>query len=105
MRLFSAVLFFASLLIVSTGMAAELLGRPTAPMPGSATPQPYAQPQVRPLGPSITSPPLLNTPSRRQPLSVPQPLPRDKPLQQLQPQRERNSPHPAEELDGLERAK
>lgn len=101
MRIFPLII--ALLLFPSSWLgAAELL---RSPPPGTATPQPYAQPQVRPLGRSATSPPLLSVPAQRQPLSVPQPLPRDKPLPQLQHPREQNSAHPAEDLDSLERAR
>ncbi|MGL4318655.1 MAG: hypothetical protein ACRCTL_18820 [Pseudomonas sp.] len=101
MRIFPLII--ALLLFPASWLsAADLLRSPPA---GTATPQPYAQPQVRPLGRSATSPPLLNTPSQRQPLNAPQPLPRDQPLPQLQHQREQNSAHPAEDLDSLERAR
>ncbi|MBC9250193.1 hypothetical protein A9179_07890 [Pseudomonas alcaligenes] len=100
MRLFS--LLIALLLLPTSWLAAAELLR--SPMPGSATPQPYAQPQVRPLGRSISNPPLLNNPSRPRPLSVPQPLPKDQPLPQLQEQPERRPPSSTEKLQRLERA-
>lgn len=105
MRLFSCLLLTTSLFAASAGMAAELLGRPTAARPGTATPQPYAQPQVRPLGRSISNPPLLNTPSQPRPMGVPRPLPKDKPLPQLQEQPERSPPHSAEKLERLEKTR
>ncbi|MBB2495109.1 hypothetical protein [Aquipseudomonas ullengensis] len=93
---------FALLLgLLSTGSlsAAELLRVPVAPAsgsPGTATPQPYGQPQVRPLG-SGNRPPLLNNPAQPRPMNTPAPLPKDQPLPQLEEQR-RNIQHPAENL-------
>ena len=102
MRFFPVLIALLTLFPTSWLVAGELL---RSPPPGSATPQPYAQPQVRPLGPSVSNPPLLNTPTQRRPLDTPQALPRDKPLPQLQHQRDQNSAHPAEDMDSLERAK
>lgn len=70
-------------------------------LPGTATPQPYARPEVRSITPTPhNSPPLLVDPQRRRtPLSTPQPLPRDEPLPQLESERRRQQQHPAESMD------
>jgi hypothetical protein len=71
-------------------------------LPGTATPQPYAQPQVRGISPvPRSSAPLLVNPGQPQPripLSSPQPLPRDQPLPSLETQRRSQERHPAESI-------
>nr|WP_286946960.1 hypothetical protein [Pseudomonas sp. UBA6718] len=75
--------FFACLLLLPS---AQTLAQPPG-LPGTATPQPYAQPQIRtlPAAPR-SSPPLL----------APQPLPRDQPLPQLDTRRNPQSAKPAD---------
>lgn len=99
MRLFLVLVVCAGLLPIAPLSAADLLRRPAAGSPGSATPQPYSQPQVRPLGNSNRNPPLLNSPMQHRQMAPPQPLPKDRPLPQLEPQRQANPQHPAEQLD------
>lgn len=99
MRLFLVFALCAVLLHVDPLLAAEPLRRPSAGLPGTATPQPYSQPQVRPLGNSNRNPPLLNSPAQHRQMAPPQPLPKDRPLPQLEPQRQANPQHPAEQLD------
>lgn len=72
-------------------------------MPGTPTPQPYAQPQIRslPMTPQ-GSPPLLvkpGQPSSRVPAAAPRPLPKDQPLPALETQRRSQQSHPAESID------
>ena len=99
MRLFLMFALCVGLLQTAPLSAADLLGRPAAGSPGTATPQPYSQPQVRPLGNSNRNPPLLNSPAQQRQMAPPQPLPKDRPLPQLEPQRQANPQHPAEQLD------
>ncbi|MBB1519385.1 hypothetical protein [Aquipseudomonas guryensis] len=99
MRLFIVFALSAGLLQIAPLSAADLLRRPTSGSPGTATPQPYSQPQIRPLGSSNRNPPLLNSPAQPRPLTPPQPLPKDRPLPQLEQQRKANPQHPAEQLD------
>jgi len=70
-------------------------------LPGTPTPQPYGQPQLRSTPPvPRSSPPLLVNPQRpHTPLSTPQPLPKDQPLPQLETQRRAQEKHPAESID------
>lgn len=98
MRNFPLFALLSGLLATTSLPAAELLV-PVAPAsgaPGTATPQPYGQPQVRPLGGGNRAP-LLNTPTQPRPLDSPVPLPKDQPLPQLEEQ-QRNRQHPAENL-------
>ena len=99
MRLFLLFTLCAGLLHADPLLAAEPLRRPSAGLPGTATPQPYSQPQVRPLGSGNHHPPLLNNPAQPRSLTPPQPLPKDRPLPQLEPQRQAKPQHPAEQLD------
>lgn len=99
MRLFLVFALCVGLLQSVQLSAADLLRRPSAGSPGTATPQPYSQPQIRPLGNSNRNPPLLSNPAQPRPLSPPQSLPKDRPLPQLEPQRNSNPQHPAEQLD------
>ncbi len=99
MRLFLVLVVCAGLLPIAPLSAADLLRRPAAGSPGTATPQPYSQPQVRPLGNNSNRAPLLNNPAQPRPQNMPQPLPKDRPLPQLEPQRQANPQHPAEQLD------
>lgn len=90
MRLFPCVGLILSLFLVSTlGVAGPLPGSP-----GTSTPQPYGQPQARPLGAGNRNPPLLNSPAQHRPLSQPRLVPRDQPLPQLERPRT-SSPAPA----------
>lgn len=70
-------------------------------LPGTATPQPYAQPQIRslPMAPQ-SNPPLLVNPGQpsRAPMATPQPLPKDQPLPSLETQRRSQERHPAESI-------
>lgn len=93
------VLTLALVMLPVVASAANSLGGPAPGSPGTATPQPYGQPQVRPLGGSPNRPPLLVNPAQPRPQSMPQPLPKDRPLPQLEEQRQRNSSHPAENID------
>ncbi|WP_043311642.1 hypothetical protein [Pseudomonas sp. ML96] len=72
-------------------------------LPGTATPQPYGQPQVRSISPAPrSSPPLLVNPAQPQqrvPLSSPRSLPKDQPLPSLDTQRRSQEKHPAESID------
>ncbi|MDD0844205.1 hypothetical protein [Pseudomonas sp. Gutcm_11s] len=72
-------------------------------LPGTSTPQPYGQPQVRSITPvPRNSPPLLVNPAQpqqRMPLSSPRPVPRDQPLPSLETQRRSQEKHPAESID------
>ncbi|VXB68443.1 conserved exported hypothetical protein [Pseudomonas sp. 8AS] len=90
MRLFPRISLILPLLLVST---LNMAGPPPG-SPGTATPQPYGQPQARPLGGSNRNPPLLNSPAQHRPLSQPRPVPRDQPLPQLERPRT-SSPAPA----------
>ncbi|MDX5372821.1 MAG: hypothetical protein LPK18_10335 [Pseudomonadaceae bacterium] len=70
--------------------------------PGSATPQPYGQPQIRPQPVAPPgSPPLLVNPGQpsRVPNAAPRPLPQDQPLPSLETQRRSQQRHPAESID------
>ena len=93
MRLFP-VLMLALAMLPSVVPAASLLGGPARGSPGTATPQPYGQPQVRPLGRSHSQPPLLVNPAQPRPQNIPQAVPKDQPLPQLQQPRTA-SPLPA----------
>ncbi|MWV13024.1 hypothetical protein F3I62_13040 [Pseudomonas sp. R-28-1W-6] len=90
MRLFPCMSLILPLLLVSTLTVAG----PPPGSPGTATPQPYGQPQARPLGGSQRHPPLLNSPAQPRPLSQPRPAPKDQPLPQLEQPRV-PSPAPA----------
>lgn len=71
--------------------------------PGTSTPQPYAQPQIRSLPAAPHgSPPLLvnpNQPSTRAPTTTVRPVPKDQPLPSLETQRRSQEKHPAESID------
>lgn len=93
--------FLACLLLLP---AAQALAQPPG-LPGTATPQPYAQPQIRTLPATPrSSPPLQFIPgqvrpgqvSPRSPLLAPQSLPQDQPLPQLDTRR---NPQPAKPAD------
>lgn len=88
--------FFACLLLLP---AAQAMAQPPG-LPGTATPQPYAQPQIRTLPAAPRSSPPLQVrpgqPAPRSPLLAPQPLPRDQPLPQLDT---RHNPQPAKPAD------
>lgn len=98
---------FAALLLACAlsplAQAQEPLRTPVAPepgAPGTATPQPYGQPQIRnlPMAPR-SSPPLLVNPGQpsRQPMNT-QPLPKDQPLPLLETQRRSQDKHPTESI-------
>ena len=67
-------------------------------LPGTATPQPYAQPQVRslPAAPYGTPPLLVNPGQPARPLVNPPPAPRGQPLPQLE-KRQQGQQRPAVE--------
>lgn len=78
--------------------AVQALAQPQG-LPGTATPQPYAQPQIRTLPAAPRSSPLQvrpGQPAPRSPLLAPQPLPRDQPLPQLDTRGNPQSAKPAD---------
>lgn len=71
----------------------------TPGMPGTATPQPYAVPEVRTLPAPRSGPPLLVNPQRPQlPSGYRAPAERDKPLPQLDSETRRRLEHPGEPM-------
>ena len=92
------VLSMIFILCLSQGAQAQQPG-----MPGTPTPQPYAQPQIRslPMTPQSSPPLLVNPgqPSPRLPTAAPRSLPKDQPLPSLETQRRSQQSHPAESLD------
>lgn len=91
--------FFACLLLLP---AAQTLAQPPG-LPGTATPQPYAQPQIRtlPAAPRSSLPLQVRPgqPAPRSPLLAPQPAPQDKPLPVLETRRRSQERHPVESVD------
>ncbi|MEO4047356.1 hypothetical protein AAFN46_09745 [Pseudomonas sp. CAU 1711] len=92
------------LLSLALALACSASAQAQAPgAPGTATPQPYAQPRID--APSMAprnGPPLLvkpGQPSSRVPVLAPQVVPRDRPLPALQLQRRQQQAEAAEALD------
>lgn len=90
MRFIRLTVFLTGVALVPGAFAQELLRSPQPVAPGNATPQPYVQPQVRPLGAPRDSPPLLdNGQQRRLQPSVRETRP-DSPIPALEEQLRRN---------------